>query len=645
MTDFNNSFDMNGWGIFDWDRFPGMIGSLILNLIQWLCLFVYFLESIFWALVRGIKVGETRDKTPIYKNLLDAILFDGDKIFDFKNNVIGSLMILFIIIGLVLIVLMSVIAIFKSHLSTKEEDKNPKNVVLGGIKAVILMVLFPVIIYCVLKVTNSLVDAVCIYNKFDTDVKTSLANKIFFMFANSSGNTTNWYDSNGKPLFSFMLGEKELLRYGGEKDTLWQILNSDSLRFVGNDTANIGNYDYLFAILVLIVLMIGLFKAIMLLGKRIFDVIVLYIIAPFPIACVPNDDGKRFEIWKDTIVSKILASFGIAVAFAIYLVVITELGDLFASISSDFKTLTLTVDDNGTFNTGSILTIVYVLILVSGGLAIPAMYTMLATLVSQNAGQLAQSDLQNANADMAFMQRGAHAIGAGALFAADKTGVLGLAKNVLMGKANPQNGQSNVSNALASASGALGRSSGGGALGSASNGSRGKLSAVGQVTGLNQGLAGVGKKVLKGGLTVGALGLTGMGLAPALAIAGGIGMAQSGGFLGAKTAFNKIKDKKLTAQQQQKENQIAEKVNEALQNYGDKKKLGLINKDIQKLGGKPVDSAFVLNKLQQDKDEKKASAIAKDLHVDIPHPEVKTKETPNSADDKSLDGFKIPTKK
>ena len=644
MTDFNNSFDMNGWGIFDWDRFPGMIGSLILNLIQWLCLFVYFLESIFWALVRGIKVGENRGK-PIYKNLLDAILFDGDKIFDFKNNVIGSLMILFIIIGLVLIVLMSVIAIFKSHLSTKEEDKNPKNVVLGGIKAVILMVLFPVIIYCVLKVTNSLVDAVCIYNKFDTDVKTSLANKIFFMFANSGGQTAMWYDANGKPLFSFMLGETWLTSQGDAETTIWQILNSSSSgNFIGYDTANIGNYDYLFAILVLIVLMIGLFKAIMLLGKRIFDVIVLYVIAPFPIACVPNDDGKRFEIWKDTIISKILASFGIAVAFAIYLVVITELGELFASISPKFKTLTLTVDDNGTFNTGSILTIVYVLILVSGGLAIPAMYTMLATLVSQNAGQLAQSDLQNANADMAFMQRGAHAIGAGALFAADKTGVLGLAKNVLMGKANPQNGQSNVSNALASASSSLGGSSGGG-LGLPSNGSRGKLSAVGQVTGLNQGLAGVGKKVLKGGLTVGALGLTGMGLAPALAIAGGIGMAQSGGFLGAKTAFNKIKDKKMTAQQQQKENQIAEKVNEALQNYGDKKKLGLINKDIQKLGGNPVDSAFVLNKLQQDKDEKKASAIAKDLHVDIPHPEVKTKETPKSADDKSLDGFKIPTKK
>ncbi len=645
MTDFNNSFDMNGWGIFDWDRFPGMIGSLILNLIQWLCLFVYFLESIFWTLVRGIKVGENRGK-PIYKNLLDAILFDGDKIFDFKNNVIGSLMILFIIIGLVLIILMSVIAVFKSHLSTKEEDKNPKNVVLGGIKAVILMVLFPVIIYCVLKVTNSLVDAVCIYNKFDTDVKTSLANKIFFMFANSGGQTAMWYDANGKPLFSFMLGETWLTSKGDAETTIWQILNSSSTgNFVGYDTANIGNYDYLFAILVLIVLMIGLFKAIMLLGKRIFDVIVLYVIAPFPIACVPNDDGKRFEIWKDTIISKILASFGIAVAFAIYLVVITELGELFASISPKFKTLTLTVDDNGTFNTGSILTIVYVLILVSGGLAIPAMYTMLATLVSQSAGQLAQSDLQNANADMAFMQRGAHAIGAGALFAADKTGVLGLAKNVLMGKANPQNGQSNVSNALASVSSSLGGSSGGSALGSASNGSRGKLSAVGQITGLNQGLAGVGKKVLKGGLTVGALGLTGMGLAPALAIAGGIGMAQSGGFLGAKTAFNKIKDKKLTAQQQQKENQIAEKVNEALQNYGDKKKLGLINKDIQKLGGKPVDSAFVLNKLQQDKDEKKASAIAKDLHVDIPHPEVKTKETPKSADDKSLDGFKIPTKK
>ena len=635
MTDFNNSFTMNGWDIFSWENFPGMIGSLILNFIQWLCLFVFFLESVFWVLIRGVPTGTTVRGKPVYKNLLDAVLFDGDKVFNWSSNPVTSMMILFIIIGLVLAVLMSIIAIFKSHLSTKDEDKNPKTIVLGGIKAIVLMVMFPILIYAVLKITNSLVDAVCIYNNFDTDVKSSLANKIFFMFANSKGNTTAWYDADGKPLFSFMLGESALLRQAEPGTPVWEILNSESIGFVGTNTQEIGGYDYLFAVLVLIVLMIGLFKAIMLLGKRIFDVIVLYLIAPFPIACVPNDDGKRYDAWKDTIFSKILSVFGLALAFSIYLLVVTQLNDLFSSIAAknrwSYKTLSLSLTPDGGFNPGTILTIVYVLIMVAGGLGIPTVYTMIAEMISMSAGRIAEGDLGNVNADMAFMQRGAHALGAGALFAADKSGAL----NFLMGKGNQQQGKNNVSNALASTANALGNSSGG------AQGGRGKLSTIGQITGANQGALGIGKKVAKGALALGAIGAAGLGLPATLALAGGIGMAQSGAKVGIKSAFGKIQNK----HEMQRQNQIADKVNEALQNYGDKQKLATLNKDIKKLGGREVNDQFVVDLMHQEDNKKLANAHANKLHVDKPHPEIKTKETPKTADDKSLDGFKIPTKK
>ncbi|MCL2078698.1 MAG: hypothetical protein FWH17_02515 [Oscillospiraceae bacterium] len=44
--------------------------------------------------------------------------------------------------------------------------------------------------------------------------------------------------------------------------------------------------------------------------RRIFEVIVLYVVSPFFVSTIPLDDGKRFGSWRDMFISRLLAGFG-----------------------------------------------------------------------------------------------------------------------------------------------------------------------------------------------------------------------------------------------------------------------------------------------------------------------------------------------
>ena len=390
------AFTDNGFNLFNWGAIKGLIGSLLLTIVQFLCVGVFFLENVFWVLIRGVKMQDGS-----YKNLIDGLLFNGTNLAD---NQITKITGIIVLIALALVVVASVIAVIKSNFSTKDEDKSPKTAVIGVVKAIVLMIAFPLLIYCLLLITNTLTNAICQYANFDATDKNSVANQLFFMFMSKGGNQT-CIAADGTRLFSFTLDDLASCGFAG--DNPWQQLISAGF-IDGTNQDGLFGYDYIIAIIVLIILIVALFKAALLLVRRVFDIIVLYVIAPLPIACYPSDEGKRFDIWKDLISSKVISSFGIGLTFVVYSILITVLYETFATWSTQlgcsFKCLDLGII-NGQVDTGTILTIVYIIVIIAGALAIPNMYSMMATLVSSQAGMVAQHDLQNMSNDMAYFQR------------------------------------------------------------------------------------------------------------------------------------------------------------------------------------------------------------------------------------------------
>lgn len=62
--------------------------------------------------------------------------------------------------------------------------------------------------------------------------------------------------------------------------------------------------------------------------KRIFNIMVLYVMAPFEIAKMVSDDGVRFKKWKDKALSQIVSIVGIVASFSVFGVVVSIIGNM-----------------------------------------------------------------------------------------------------------------------------------------------------------------------------------------------------------------------------------------------------------------------------------------------------------------------------
>lgn len=585
----NNALDLNGfdiWHLGDW--LGKMFASLLMTVVQWGCLFVFLMESVFWALARGVTVTEKGTTNTKYVNLIDLFLFENGQIN--TQNTFTKILIYFILIGIGLTILMAVISIIKSHISTKDEDHNPTTTILGVVKAVVLMIAVPFIVYAILKVTNAVIDGVCSYANISNTVSGSFANKIFFMF--SPGDMSKYRNADGSYQFSFMLSEDAFTNDMG-KQTTWEQLFS--IGFRTNENFGLTGYNYIFAIIVLIILCIALFKAMLLLGDRIIDLITLYLVAPLPIACYPNDDGKRYDVWKELIISKIVSALGYVIAFIVYLTLVEEVYKEFSKYEG-FLNLSFNLT-NGSLDQGTILTIVYLMVIIAGGLSVPAVYAMLAQLVGQTAGRVAESDLNNANQDIGHVQRGMMMVG-GAVGGA----ALGIAGKALLGSG--------------ASGGALKKAAVGGAVG-ATGGAGGVLAGTGAsatsslLAGATAGAGGVGQNVKQlknvGGFG-GAIAKVGRGakaVGSYFAARGLLGGAVGAlGLLG-KASTSWIPKKWNTA----KEGKYNDLVNQAVNNYDNKDKLGEINNKIGKMGGRQVDDTFMAERINTQNVAKKQAKL------------------------------------
>ena len=56
--------------------------------------------------------------------------------------------------------------------------------------------------------------------------------------------------------------------------------------------------------------------------QRIFDIILLYLISPISIATIPLDEGNRFKVWKDMMIGKILSAYGIILVTNLFFLII-----------------------------------------------------------------------------------------------------------------------------------------------------------------------------------------------------------------------------------------------------------------------------------------------------------------------------------
>lgn len=85
------------------------------------------------------------------------------------------------------------------------------------------------------------------------------------------------------------------------------------------------DFNFIIAYICAIALLIALIGATFGLVKRLFDIVILFIVLPGIAATIPLDDGAKFKLWRETVISKVFLAFGTVLAVNVFTIVAPSL--------------------------------------------------------------------------------------------------------------------------------------------------------------------------------------------------------------------------------------------------------------------------------------------------------------------------------
>ena len=253
----------------------------------------------FWGIAKGLfniikMLGETFEYlagvSPDKNNntLLSSVWNEGriSKAYLFLLTIAIGVMILCMVVGLI-----------KAQYN-KEQVGATKKVLTNSLKSVIYFAVIPLI--CLIFIT------------LVADLMNIIINGTSRIFADSE-TTTSIGEAISQGIFEASLpniaqGE------GLEWTDTFSNLNSNGAGLKAG-----GDYNYMLSIIVSALIIWSLLLATISLVERIINLILLYLTAPFVIASSSLDEGARFSIWKDKMLSKYLGVMGNLLSMVIYL--------------------------------------------------------------------------------------------------------------------------------------------------------------------------------------------------------------------------------------------------------------------------------------------------------------------------------------
>ena len=133
-----------------------------------------------------------------------------------------------------------------------------------------------------------------------------------------------------------------------------------------NGMVNPDTFLYLPSMIASIGLMIAMVVAIINLAKRVYEIVLLYIVLPVSMSTIAIDDGARFKIWRETFITKIVLAYGTVFSVNIFILILPFISKMKISGVSNFA--------NSMF---------LIFMIIGGALVIPAGQTLFARLFGQ----------------------------------------------------------------------------------------------------------------------------------------------------------------------------------------------------------------------------------------------------------------------
>lgn len=278
--------------------FKKLIYDLILSMYLVIIKIINWLSDIFdiFSGTRYMLIGS--DKTRAY--LLDYLI---------GQSTIQNAFLMITLVAAALGMLFTVYAVIKSISDMTLDGKNPVGKVLGrALKAGFTFMLIPVMMIVALELGNIVVVKT---SNIITDSmglgKGASAGTIIFLTtsldAGKSGSSPGKFNDTLRK--EYLDGKKKLTNaYDVGRDF-------DSTKI-----------DYVTGIIVSIVMIFIMIGCILLFIRRIFEVVILYLVSPFFVATMPLDDGAMFHKWRDMFVAKLISGYGPVFTMKLYLALV-----------------------------------------------------------------------------------------------------------------------------------------------------------------------------------------------------------------------------------------------------------------------------------------------------------------------------------
>lgn len=280
------------------------------------------------------------------------------------------------LIGVILLTLFVIIALIRANYQSNER-KTRGAIFAKSAQSLLIMLLIPFLLLAGMTLVNTIMASINTSMQiYITEGQSSIGGQMLITTGNNAFIGSEWRRE-----------EIERMFLSGE-------LDYNNLSVV-RQYYDITEMNYVVGVLGGLVMLVMFVISSITFIQRIFDIILLYIISPITTSTIPLDEGNRFRVWKDMLISKILGAYGIILVMNLFFLIMPQVNRM-------------TFFDNS-FQNG----LVYFLFMIGGAFAITKANLVISQLCGSQAGgrEFAQM-IYNFRSGIAFTKATTGAVGA-----------------------------------------------------------------------------------------------------------------------------------------------------------------------------------------------------------------------------------------
>ena len=337
--------------------------GILYKLQSGICYLIDFIKTIFYKLC-GLDTVKSNGK-------------DVDLVSDLiMSDTIKRVFLTVFLIGVILLTIFVIVALIRSNYQNSERKGRGAILAKAG-HSFLIFILIPFVLLAGITLVNVIMSSVNMsMQQYIGNGNSTIGGQML---------TTTGYDA--------YIGDSSL-RAEIEQKFIFGELDYNNINVV-KQYYDIQNMNYLVGLLGGLVILVMFVLSSITFIQRIFDIILLYVISPVSISTIPLDEGNRFKVWKDMLISKVLGAYGIIIVMNLFFLIIPQVSRM-------------TFFDN-TFQNG----VVNVLFVTGGACAVTKANLVISQLCGAQAGgrEFAQM-IYNFRSGVAFTKATTGAVGA-----------------------------------------------------------------------------------------------------------------------------------------------------------------------------------------------------------------------------------------